>query len=178
MVRSLIAILMLSLATTPLPAGETDVSLPDMHWLTGTWVCTGGNFNDHEVDTETSYLEEVWSRTEHGAMIGMFSWVTAEHVVVYELLTIEEVDGVPAYRLRHFDQALRAWEEKDAPLVFPVQSSEESRVAFENPELKSPYRLVYELEAPNQLRVDVVGRNEDGTDSASWLRFKRVEPAS
>jgi hypothetical protein len=96
-------------------------SIDAMGWLAGTW--TGDGLGGEN--------EELWSAPRHGVMMGMYRMIRDGQPVFYELLTLSEVNESLELRLKHFDAALRGWEEKDASLAFPYIAHRDGRIYFE-----------------------------------------------
>ena len=96
--------------------------IQQLHWITGHWVSTGPD----------GYLEEVWLPAQGGAMLGSFQWIKEGEVYLYELLMISEKDGSLLLSLRHFDDQLHAWEEKESPMTFGLVKLEERKAFFNN----------------------------------------------
>jgi hypothetical protein len=102
-------------------AKSPPATLAAMEWLAGRWVgqALGGA------------TEEIWSRPEGGAMLGMYRLVREGEPVFYEILTIVERDGSLAIRLKHFHPDLRGWEEKDEVREFPLVAIRDGAVLFD-----------------------------------------------
>lgn len=107
-------------AQTPPPPKP---KLQDLAFLTGHWV-----------DSSEGHLsEEVWSEPSGDSMVGMWRFVSEGKVRLFELLSIrEEADGI-VLRLRHFDPAFVAREEKGAPVVLPLVERTERYARFSGP---------------------------------------------
>jgi hypothetical protein len=88
--------------------------LQDLNWIAGHWYgqALGGR------------CEEIWSEPRDGSMMGMFRLSGAGEVQFYELMTITSEQDQVLLRIRHFSDRLRAWEEQDKPLVFPLLNLE------------------------------------------------------
>lgn len=100
----------------PVPA-----TLDAMKWLRGRWVgeAFGGT------------TEEIWSGPDAGAMVGLFRLVKDGKPVFYELMTIVEVDGTLAFRLKHFNPDLKGWEEREEVQEFPLVAMRDRVIDFE-----------------------------------------------
>ncbi len=96
------------------------VSIDEMSWIAGHWTgeALGGQF------------EETWNPPLGGEMIGMFKLVKDGKVVFYELLTIVERDDSFVLRLKHFDEKLVGWEEKEKSIEFPFVSASPTELKF------------------------------------------------
>ena len=95
-------------------------SMEDFRWISGHWTgeALGGKF------------EETWSPPLGGEMMGMFKLVKDGKVAFYELLTIVPENESYVLRLKHFNQGLVGWEEKDKSVEFPFVSASPTKVVF------------------------------------------------
>lgn len=95
-------------------------TITDMAWIAGHWRGTamGGEF------------EETWNPPLGGAMMGMFKFVNDEKIEFYELMTILPEGDSFVLRLKHFDNKLVGWEEKDKSVEFPLESVSEREIRF------------------------------------------------
>jgi hypothetical protein len=102
--------------------GSEKATLEDISWLTGTWKgeAFGGEF------------EENWSKPTGGSMMFNFKLVAEGKVVFYELGHIIEKDNSLLYQIKHFDQNLKGWEEKDKSEDFRFIKKEKNRMYFDN----------------------------------------------
>jgi hypothetical protein len=88
-------------------------------WMSGSWRI--GNVEEH------------WTAADGGMMLGM-SKTAAAKKTAFEFLRIAEVDGKLAYI---------AMPQGKTPTVFPLKSSEASKVVFENLKHDFPQRIIY-----------------------------------
>jgi hypothetical protein len=102
-------------------AAPPKATLKDMQWLAGHW--TG--------EAMGAVAEEFWSEPAGGAMMGMFRLVRGEKVIFYEILTVVEVKGSLAIRLKHFNADLTGWEEKAEVREFPFVTIRDGIIHFE-----------------------------------------------
>lgn len=95
--------------------------IDDVAWIAGRWrgEAMGGSF------------EETWNPPSGNSMIGMFKFIKDEKVQFYELLTIVEKDDSLLLRLKHFDEALVGWEDKDKSVEFPLVQLSDSQAIFD-----------------------------------------------
>lgn len=137
-------------------------TLADFGWLAGRWVDdSGGNLS-----------EETWSAPSGDAMQGMWRYVTDGKARIYEILTISAEEGGLVMRVRHFDPALVAREDKTAPVVLKLVSSTDRTAAFEGPEPNGPVviRLTYASPSDGVLNVTL---EKDGK-KAGGFSFRRA----
>ena len=102
--------------------GSEKATLEDISWLAGTWKgeAFGGEF------------EENWSKPTGGSMMFNFKLVAEGKVIFYELGHIIEKDNSLLYQIKHFDQNLKGWEEKDKSEDFRFIKKEKNRMYFDN----------------------------------------------
>lgn len=93
----------------------------DMAWVEGKW--QGEAFGGE--------IEEIWSAPDGGSMMGMFRLVDDGKVAFYELMIISEVDKTLVLRLKHFNEDLIGWEEKDDSVEFPLVKMTKDKVWFD-----------------------------------------------
>jgi len=132
------AILAIVFAAPALAAPEPGPTvLKDLSWLVGRWVDDSGGSG--------SLSEETWNAPSGDAMLGMWRQVKGWKTQVYEILAISAENGSLVLRLRHFDPALVATEDKATPYVLKNVSRDPHRLVFEGPEVGSPgtVRLTY-----------------------------------
>lgn len=142
-----------SLAAVGADDEPDDVSpLDELAFMSGTWI----------MRTPDSVLEETWSDTSGEAMVGMLRWHRDGELFLYELLSVEAIDGaVPVLRLRHFGPGLDPWEsEATAPaMAFTLTAADGGTAVFDAPERTSPGRIVYQRDG-ERLTIDLVDLDE------------------
>ena len=124
---------------------ETPITLHDLSWLAGRWVDdSGGNLS-----------EETWSAPSGDAMLGMWRYVVEGKTRLYEILRVSAEEGSLVLRLRHFDPALVAMEDKATPYVLKLVSTDPRRLVFEGPEVgaSGTVRLTYARPSDDVLAV-------------------------
>jgi hypothetical protein len=117
--------------------------LEDLAWLEGFW---SGQVNGDEVD-------EVWTGTSAGAMMGMFRSVREGKLRFYEFMTIAADSEQTELKIKHFDAALVGWEEKDDAVRFVLTESTGKRAVFYQSSGNKQLWLVYESLNGSELRV-------------------------
>ena len=102
--------------------GSEKATLEDISWLAGTWKgeAFGGEF------------EENWSKPTGGSMMFNFKLVADGKVIFYELGHIIEKENTLLYQIKHFDQNLKGWEEKDKSEDFRFIKKIKNRMYFDN----------------------------------------------
>jgi Domain of unknown function (DUF6265) len=121
--------------------------LKDLSWLVGRWVDDSGG--------PSNLSEEIWSAPSGDAMLGMWRYVKGWKAQIYEILTISAENGALVMRIRHFDPALVAREDKATPVVLKIVSTDPQRLVFEGPEVggEGLVRLTYAGTSENTLVV-------------------------
>jgi hypothetical protein len=158
-----------ALKEKPVAMQDTEVSeageLAAFEFLVGTW----------RGEMDGGLVEEIWSRPEGNAMMGMFRWLNAEgRSRMYELLTISREGDETFLRLRHFTSSMVAWEEKDAPVVMKLVESSTGRALFENVnEADRLERIVFHQPEAGKLAIDVEFSEESGRAPLNF-RFDAV----
>lgn len=172
--RSLLPILLLSLAATPSPTSAQSAltehtkkldgapgkaTLADVAWLEGRWVGEGLGGS----------LEEIWSPPLGGAMVATFRLVKDGAPGFYEMCWIREKDGSLEYAVKHFHADLKGWEEKDAHVAFPLVAVEADAVHFQG--------LTLARTAAGCTHY-LAMRQKDGTHREMALVYRRAEPTT
>jgi len=128
----------------------------DLAWIVGHWRGPGLG----------GTADEVWLAPEGGAMAGLFRAVSGGRVLLYEAMTIVEVEGTLVLRLKHFNADLTGWEEKDEVVSFPLVRIETSAVYFDG--------LTYRKNGDDRLRAYVAVEQEEGAAEEMGFELHRV----
>jgi len=135
---------------------------PDtLRWMTGRWVGTVGQ----------AVAEEQWSDAAAGAKMGMFRWVEAGRVAVYEFLIIRREGSELMLRFKHFNDGLRGREEKDGMVVLRAVQIGARDVVFERDEPR--LRILYRLESPDRL-ISVLEQGSGDSLQRTQFTFRRA----
>jgi hypothetical protein len=146
---------LISAALTGEPATMADVAFIAGHW---------------QGRTAEGFSEEVWTAPEGDGMLGMWRWVEGGKAAVLELLTIRQEASGPVLRLRHFNGALVAREEKDKPVELPLVGKAAGEAVFEGRSAGGGVlRLIYRRDGDNGLSVTL---EKDGQKTP--FRFERA----
>jgi hypothetical protein len=130
--------------------------IADVAWLVGRWKGTGLG----------GTVEQVWSPPQHGQMMGMFSYVKDGKIVFYEFLTLAEVDGTLALRVKHFNPDMTGWEEKDKFITFRFIKTDAQRAWFGG--------FTFERVGTDGWNGYLAMRNAAGETREEKFEFKRV----
>ncbi|HEY2785512.1 MAG TPA: DUF6265 family protein [Fimbriiglobus sp.] len=110
----------LSLADGTKPAAGM---LADVAWLAGNWAGPGLG----------GQCEEIWTPPLAGCkeMMGMFRCVRDGKIVISEHCVLCESEGSIVLKIRHFDPAFNAREEKDKPTTFKLVKLDKGAAYFD-----------------------------------------------
>ncbi|PWK79210.1 hypothetical protein LX99_01666 [Mucilaginibacter oryzae] len=130
-------------------AQTVKADLKQLGFMAGTWV------QKHQWGD----MEEFWGQPMGDSMISSFRVVKDGKVEFYEFVVIEEANGSPVLKMRHFNRGSIAWEDKNKPLLFYLVNIEKNKAEFE---LKNKsVKLTYQLAAPD--KMDVILNEKDKT---------------
>lgn len=96
-------------------------TIKDAEWIAGNW--KGKLFGGTG--------EEIWSLPTAGTMMGMFKHVAGGKVTFYELMIIVEKSNSLVLKLKHFGKNLKAWEEKEKTINFPLVKITKTALYFD-----------------------------------------------
>lgn len=138
-------------------------TLAQLGWIAGHWVD----------DSEGALSEEIWTAPSGDSMIGMWRYVAKGKLQIFELLSItNDEDGVPVFRLRHFDPRMVALEDKDKALTLKLVGFKDREAAFEGPgQPTGTVRLTYRQPAADQMNVTL-----DSDGRSQVFRLRRARP--
>jgi len=124
-------------------------------WMEGHWKGTafGGK------------IEELWSPAAAGSMMFVFRLLVDGKVNFYEIGHIREVEGSLIFELKHFDENLHAWEEKEEVQQFQLIKAEGNRVYFDG--------FTFEKVNANEINIYGLTGNDDGTFTETVFNYKR-----
>jgi hypothetical protein len=139
-------------------------SLPDLAWLSGSWIGSQGG----------QHIEEHWSRSAVNELIGMFRMVQADKPVFYEFMTLGLVDKKLTLKIKHFNPGLIGWEDKDLAVTYEVVHYKNGEVVFYKRQSEEPNWMVYRLVESKLVVffVDVTGQ----VDSSQFEFERNVSP--
>ena len=136
-------------------------TVKDLAFMSGTWV----------QKSEWGDLEEFWSQPNGESMISSFRCVKDGKALFYEFVVIELEEGLPVMKMRHFNRASIAWEEKEKPLLFPLISLKGKLAVFEMKD--QSVRLSYQLITENKLSVVLEEKDKNGQPKKDIFNFTR-----
>jgi uncharacterized protein DUF6265 len=131
-------------------------TIADMAWLAGHWTRSAlGGVGD-----------EIWSPPRDGMMLGMYRQMNDGKPKFFELLTLIEEGGSLVLRLKHFNQDLTGWEEKNESLSFPLVAKSGRTMQFSG--------MTFQRDAKDALTVFLAIRQKDGTVKGETFRYRKV----
>ena len=142
--------------TLQLQTGQTspEASLDDVAWIAGHW--QGEAFG--------GIAEEIWSKPLGDSMMFVFRLLNDDSVSFYEIGHIKAMNGTLLMQLKHFDDELTGWEEKEETVDFKLVKMEKEKVFFEG--------LTMVKTAPNKMNVYVLVE-EDGDQQEITFHYSR-----
>ena len=143
--------------TLQLKAGQSSpkATIKDVSWLQGHWQGEGLG----------GIAEEIWSPPVGQSMMFVFRLLHDNKVSFYEIGHIIEADNTLVMQLKHFDGALKGWEEKDETVNFKLIKCTDNKVYFEG--------LTMEKTDTDQLQIYVLV-NQDGKKEEIVFNYQRI----
>jgi len=126
----------------------------DVSWIAGYWL--GEAF-----DGKT---EEVWTNPLGNAMMGSFKLVVNNVIQFYELCTISEENETLVFRLKHFHNDLKGWEEKDEIIEAQLIKIENNKAYFHN--------FTFERISETELNIYVLFEETTGNETEMKFNYK------
>lgn len=125
-------------------------NIKDLQFIAGQWT----------LKHEWGDMEETWSAPMGNSMMCSYRCVKDGKIVFYEFIVIEQTDSVPVMHLRHFGPGSVAWEEKNAPGLYPLVLLEGGKTQFRKQDGSSI--LTFTRQSPQQLQVLLDSKNKKG----------------
>ena len=137
-------------------AASPPARLEDLAWLQGQWEGPG----------ISGPATEVYSAPGGGQIVGHFRQLRDGRVWFFEITAIAQVGASLEYRLKHFNEDLTGWEEKDRVLKFPLVAVERDAWYFDG--------LTIRRDGTDGMIGAVRIANKDGTSREAVFRYRRV----
>jgi hypothetical protein len=137
-----------------------DVKIGDLTFMSGHW----------RGELEGEVTDEHWAEPLGDSLMGVFRSAKSGKVTFYELMTIEQEEKGPVFKLKHFNRGLVGWEEKAQVWSYPLIELSEGYAVFERPDkdTKLSYRRTGDtMEA-------TLTHTKDGKKVTDVFRFWRV----
>jgi len=90
-------------------------------------------------------------------MVSSYRCVKDDKVIFYEFVVIEQTNGSPVMKMRHFNRGNVGWEEKDKPLIYKLIVLTKNKAVFES----SDKMLKLTYERLNHQKMNVVLDEKD-----------------
>lgn len=136
---------------TPPPQAK----LEDLAWLEGHW----------SGDGLTGPAEEVYSDPAGGQIVGHFRQLRDGKVWFFEIMAIVQVGSSLEYRLKHFNEDLTGWEERERVIRFPLVAVEKDAWYFDG--------LTIKRDGADAMIGAVRIDNKDGSSREAVFKYKR-----
>ena len=130
-------------------------SLSDISWIAGHW--KGEAFG--------GTTEEIWSPPLGDSMMFVFKLVVEGKVAFYEIGHIRQEGETLILRLKHFNDNLTGWEEKDETVDFRLVKLEGNRVYFDD--------FTFERINDSEINLYVVIEQENGSKEEVRFNYKK-----
>lgn len=135
----------------------TEAKTSDMDWITGTW--EGKAFGGS--------VREVWTKSEGGKKMGMFSLVKDNKPVFYEFLLFSVKNEQLSLKLKHFNPDMTGWEKKDKFVTFRFFKRDGNRYYFQG--------LTFENVSDDKLTIYLALTQKDKSYREEVFNFTRVK---
>jgi hypothetical protein len=122
--------------------GLVSITIDCLLWLGESW----------RGEKDSGLIEEQWSKPEGDTMMGMFRWIKDGKVFFYEFMTIEQTEEGLILRIKHFNQGLIGWEEKEKSFSCVLTQLDGEKAVFFAREEEKPLWLVFER-MENSLKI-------------------------
>ncbi|MBS9462818.1 hypothetical protein KIM67_10375 [Flagellimonas sp. 389] len=145
--------------TLSLKNGELSpkATLTIVSWMEGHW--KGEAFG--------GIAEEIWSPPFGGSMMFVFKHVMDDKVNFYETGHIREIGGTLVFELKHFNNDLKGWEEKNEVQSFKLVKVDENRVYFEG--------FTFEKVEKNEVNIYAMMSGDANNPEEIKFNYKRVK---
>jgi hypothetical protein len=147
--RPFLCLLLLLFAVTGF-AQLKKADIKDLGFITGQWT----------LQHEWGDMEETWSAPMGNNMMCSYRCVKDGKVIFYEFIVVEQTDSVPVMHLRHFGPGSVAWEDKEAPGLYPLVHLQQGLAQFKKQDGAAV--LTFTRQSPQKLQVVLDSKNKQG----------------
>lgn len=133
------------------------IDIKEFAWMAGAWEGKGLGGN----------CVETWSSAVGGAMCGSFLYSQGEKVIFTEHFVLSKQEDSVTLKLKHFDNAMSGWEEKDKYVEFKFVKRDGNRFHFNG--------LTYVQQADGSMEAYVLIKEKSGKVNEAKFEFKRVK---
>lgn len=133
------------------------IEISEFAWMAGSWKGTGLGGD----------CVETWSVPMANTMVGSFLYTQKGTPVFSEHFALNKKGDSLTLRLKHFDEKLVGWEEKDKFVEFPFLKRDGNKFYFSG--------LTYVQVDKNRMDVFVLMKGKQGEQSEAKFEFSRTE---
>lgn len=138
-------------------ATAIDADFSQFKWLIGEW--SGEGFGGQCLES--------WSPAAAGSMMGTFRMVEDNKLNFCEVFLLTKTDKGIYLKLKHFNDQLVGWEEKDKCVNFPLLKVDRNTAWFGG--------LTYQLQKDGSLKAWLAMKKKDGTFREAEIHFQPVK---
>ena len=124
--------------------------IKDLSFMTGQWT----------LQHQWGDMEETWSAPMGNNMMCSYRCVKDGKIIFYEFIVVEQTDSVPVMHLRHFGPGSVAWEDKEAPGLYPLVQLQQGFAQFKKTD--GTATLTFTRQSPQKLQVMLDSKNKNG----------------
>ena len=125
-------------------------------WLLGTWT----------QQSEQGILEETWTSANDSTLTGTSFFIKDKDTLHHETIVLQEKDNNLLYI------ATIKGENEDEAVTFPLTSSTDNSLIFENPKHNYPQKINYKLADANTLIAKISGKQAGKVTSETYTLKK------
>ncbi len=156
--------LLLTATSLPALADPAKPSLDAFSWIAGRW----------QGQLAWGMIEEIWSPASNGVMMGMFRMESKGKASLYEFMTLEQTPAGVSLKIRHFNGAFTAREEKDKPVDFALTGIAGPESTFFVDEGSAKVTLVYRKLGADSMEVDFNKVPTEGKPQSLKFPYRRA----
>jgi len=145
--KYVLSLLLFCVSATASYAQVVKASIKNLAFMSGTWT----------LKHKWGDMEEFWGQPMGNNMVSSYRCVKDGKAIFYEFVVIEQTNGTPVMKMRHFNVGNIAWEEKDKPLSYELIALTKTKAVFES--AGKAVKLTYER--LGQARMNVVLDEKD-----------------
>lgn len=154
-----------SLLLAALPASApAKATLADLAWLAGNW----------QGKLPWGAIEEIWSPASEDVMMGMFRMSSGGKPSLYEFMLLEQSGEGVRLRIRHFNRAFVAREERDHSVDFDLTALDPASATFFVQEPAAQVTLIYRKTGSETLTVDFRKVPQQGKTEELSFPYRRA----
>jgi hypothetical protein len=148
--KTILSLTLFFLLTAGSYAQSIKASVKDLSFMAGTWM----------LKHKWGDMEEFWGPPMGDNMVSSYRCVKDGKVVFYEFVVIEQTNGTPVMKMRHFNPGSIGWEEKDKPLSYNIITLTKNKAIFESADKQ--VKLTYQRLNPRKMNVVLNEKDKKG----------------